>query len=392
MRILFLSGWFPYPPSNGSKLRILSLLRGLATRHEVTLLTFADQTGAAPDVPELRSLCREVAVVPQRAFNPASLKARLGFFSPLPRSVVDTYSPEMEQRILETIAQRHFDLVIASQIATAHYGRLAHEAPALLEEVEIGVLHGQYAQPSSAWKRFRNGLTWAKHRRYLASLLPRYAGCTVVSERERALLSRAVPDYRSVDVIPNCVNVADYASIDVTPRQNTLVFTGSFRYAANYEAMVWFLDQVYPQVRRTCPEVHLTVTGDHAGLPLPDDEGYDLTGVVDDVRPVIAGASASLAPILDGGGTRLKILEAMALRTPVVATSKGAEGLDVQDGEHLLIADTPADFASAVIRVLKDARLRERLAENAYQLVRAKYDWATVMPRFLDLVERVASS
>jgi glycosyltransferase involved in cell wall biosynthesis len=138
------------------------------------------------------------------------------------------------------------------------------------------------------------------------------------------------------------------------------------------------------------PGVGLTITGDHAGLPLPCTNHVSLAGVVDDVRPLIASASVSLAPIRVGGGTRLKILEAMALRAPVVATSKGAEGLDVRDGEHLLIADTPEAFADATIRLLKEPGLRERLADNAYQLVREHYDWAVVMPRFLHLVERVA--
>ncbi len=102
---------------------------------------------------------------------------------------------------------------------------------------------------------------------------------------------------------------------------------------------------------------------------------------------MIASSWASLAPIWQGGGTRLKILEAMALRTPVVATSKGAEGLDTKHDEHLLIADSPADFSEQVIRLIQEPQLRQRLADNAYDLVREKYDWAVVMPRFLNLID-----
>jgi len=174
------------------------------------------------------------------------------------------------------------------------------------------------------------------------------------------------------------------------PEPGTLIFTGSFRYFANHDAMVWFLGQVYPRIQAQAPDVHLTITGDHANLPLPCTEGVTLTGFVEDVRPLIATAWISVVPLRLGGGTRLKILEAMALGTPVIATSKGAEGLEAQQEEHLLIADTPEAFVEAVVRVLKEPELRRRLTDNAYQLVRDKYDWAVVMPRFLNLVERVA--
>jgi glycosyltransferase involved in cell wall biosynthesis len=154
--------------------------------------------------------------------------------------------------------------------------------------------------------------------------------------------------------------------------------------------MTWFLQEVYPRIQAQAPDVCVTITGDHADLPLPPADNVTLTGFVDDVRPLIASAWVSLVPIRVGGGTRLKILEAMALGTPVVTTSKGAEGLDAKHGEHLLIANSPEAFAEAVIRLLQEPGLRQRLADKAYQLVQERYDLAALMPRFLDLVERVA--
>jgi glycosyltransferase involved in cell wall biosynthesis len=132
--------------------------------------------------------------------------------------------------------------------------------------------------------------------------------------------------------------------------------------------------------------VRLTITGDDAGKTLPAAANVLRTGFVEDVRPVIARAAVSIAPIFTGGGTRLKILEAMALRTPVVSTTKGAEGLDIEHGRHLLIADTAEVFADAVLSLLRDAQFRQGLAERAYQLVTEKYDWAAVMPLFLNVV------
>jgi glycosyltransferase involved in cell wall biosynthesis len=156
--------------------------------------------------------------------------------------------------------------------------------------------------------------------------------------------------------------------------------------------MTWFLEEVYPRVQAGAPGVRLIITGDHADLPLPPADNVTLTGFVDDVRPLVAAAAVSLVPVRVGGGTRLKILETMALHTPVVATAKGAEGLDVRHGDHLLIADAPEDFAEAVLRMLGDPALRQRLIENGYHLVRERYNWAAVMPQFLGLIERVASA
>jgi glycosyltransferase involved in cell wall biosynthesis len=390
MRILFLSRWFPYPANNGSKIRIYNLLRGLSQQHEVTLLSFSDQPDVDPNVPEMRPLCREIQVVPWKPFETHAWRARLGFFSLTPRSVVDTFSPKMEQQLTQTLAAQPYDLVIASQWTVAGYSHCFRGVAALLEEIEVGLPYEQFAHASSIWSRFRHGLTWAKQRHYLARLLRDYRACTVVSDRERQLLLNTIPTEKTVEVIPNCINLADYSDVHETPQPNHLIFTGSFRYSANHDAMVWFLQEIYPRLQGQVPEVHLTITGDHSDLPLPPAANVTLTGFVDNVHPLIASAGVSVVPLRVGGGTRLKILEAMALRTPVVTTSKGAEGLDAQPGEHLLIADTPEAFAEAVVRVLKEPGLRQRLANRAQQLVSEKYDWATMMPRFLNLVERVA--
>ncbi len=389
MRILFLSRWFPYPPSNGSKLRIFNLLRGLAQVHEVTLLSFADQLEVDAGAAELRAVCRQVQVLPWKAYNPNSRRARLGFLSLTPRFVVDTYSQEMGRHIEALLAADNYDLVIASQLDMAVYSRCFGRTPALFEEVEVGVLYENFVRAESLWPRLRHGLTWAKHRRYLASLLQDFQLATVVSDRERDLLAAQVNGHRPVEVIPNCVDLTSYQAIQGVPESDTLIFTGSFTYQPNYEAMRWFVGQVYPHIQAEAPAVRLQITGNHADLPLPPARGVSLTGFVADVRPLLRRAWVSVAPLHTGGGTRLKILEAMALGTPVVATSKGAEGLDVQAGQHLLIADTPQDFAAQVIRLLREPGLRRRLAENGQQLVQQRYDWAGVLPRFLDLVDQV---
>jgi glycosyltransferase involved in cell wall biosynthesis len=389
VRILFLSSWFPYPTNNGSKIRVYNLLRGLSQCHKITLLSFSDQTEVPSTSSILDSFCSEIHVVPWKQFRPDSLKARLGFLNSAPRSISDTFSQEMTKNIQELLSTQEYDLLIAQALGTASYSRYFHGIPALFEEVELGLPFERFVNADSPWQRFRYGLTWAKHRHYLAQLLQYYAACTVVSEREQQLLSQSVPGYNTIEVIPNCINLADYEHIRRTPEPNCLIFTGSFRYSANYDAMVWFLQEIYPRIQNQVPDVHLTITGDHANLSLPHAKDVKLTGFVDDVRPLIASASISLAPIRVGGGTRLKILEAMALRTPVVSTTKGAEGLDVQSGKNILLADTPDNLSEMVILLLKDPELRQQIVDNAFSLVSEKYNWAIVMPRLLNLIERI---
>lgn len=393
MNILFLSRWYPFPPNNGSKLRVFHLLRALAAQHTITLLSFREaQEDVDREAPEIRSLCRQIHTVPWPKFNPTSGTSILGLLNPKPRSVLDSHSPEMAAKIQQLIAQNQFDVIIASQVGTAGYGRYFQDIPALFEEVEMGIYHEQLAQADSFSSRLRYRLTLAKQKNYLRELLPYFNTCTVVSEPEQALVKAAVSGYNDVEIIPNCMNLADYDRVRVAKRPNSLIFTGSFTYHVNHQAMEWYVREVNSLVQAQIPDVQLSITGDHANLPLPPADNVTLTGFVDDIRSWIASSCISLAPIFMGGGTRLKILEAMALHTPVVATSKGAEGLDVEHGKHLLLADTPQDFADAVVSLLRNPDRYKQIADNGYQLIAEKYNWPSVTPRFLHLVERTAQA
>jgi glycosyltransferase involved in cell wall biosynthesis len=212
---------------------------------------------------------------------------------------------------------------------------------------------------------------------------------TVVSADEAALLRSAVATPPPITIVPNGTIVP----AEVTPAsrraRDSLVFAGALTYAANAEALHWFLATAYPQVKAQRPGVSLTVTGETGGIDLGAD-GVRQTGHVPDVRPIVSGAAVSIAPLQWGGGTRLKILEAMAVGTPVVATSKAAEGLAAADGEHLLIADRPQRFAECILRLLTDTNLRQRLADNARRLVAERYEWGSIGRQFVHLVEAVA--
>jgi glycosyltransferase involved in cell wall biosynthesis len=390
MKILFLARWFPYPTDNGSKLRIYNLLRGISKQHDVTLLSFADDPNTDPKAPEIRAICPEAYVVPWREFDPGSSRARVGLFSLTPRSLIDTFSPEMANKITDLSMTNHYDLVIASQLSMAAYRPYFKEIPAIFEEVEIGVIYGQ-AHTGNVLQRLRRMFTWLKLRIYLARLLDSFQVCTVASADEQRLIvsSFSLPN-TTIEVIPNCIDSGEYSRQPLTPIPNQLIFSGSFRYRPNYEAMLWYVEKVHPSVLEEIPDAQLVITGDHANLSLPGNRNITLAGYVDDIRSLISSSCVSIAPLLTGGGTRLKILEAMAIGTPVISTAKGTEGLMVRNGEHLLIADEPIHFANGVITMLRDQEFRKRISSNARRLVQENYDWSVVMPKFLGLLGMAA--
>jgi glycosyltransferase involved in cell wall biosynthesis len=271
----------------------------------------------------------------------------------------------------------------------ASYYPCFNGVPALFEEIELGLFYDNAANSKSIFKRFRRGLTWFKLQRYLSSLLKSFHVCSVVSEQERQLLVSIFPDQKEkVVVLPNCVNFDDYQELSITPKPNQLIFSGPFHYRTNYEAMQWFIGEVFPKIIDQLPDTCLVITGDHADLPLPPAPNIALAGYVDDIKSLVASSRVSIAPLLSGGGTRLKILEAMAAGTPVVATSKGAEGLNALSGKHLLVADSPDDFASHIVALLKNENLYNKLSVNGKHFVKENYNWQSVMPHFLQLVER----
>jgi glycosyltransferase involved in cell wall biosynthesis len=389
MKILFLSRWFPYPIDNGSKLRIYHLLQGLAKYHTVHLLSFSDDPSKA-ETEKVGEICGFVKAVPWKEFQPNSLKSLMGFFREKPRSLLDTFSDEMEKEIRQVLTQNHYDLVIMSQWQMTTYQHLFENIPTLIEEIEVGVPYGNYKDAVTFYSQLRTGLTWMKQRCYLKKILAENQYCTVVSEKEKSLLKKIAP-HSQITVIPNGVLLEEYSGISEERNPNRLIFTGSFRYLPNYEAMLWFVEQVLPLLHEQIPEIEVMVTGDTADLELPKCQGVNQVGFVDNLYSLIGQSSISIVPLLVGGGTRLKILEAMALKTPVVSTSKGAEGLHARADEHLFIADSPQDFAHKVIRLLREPQLSDHFAAKAFDLIQERYDWKVILPNFLKVIDEVVS-
>ena len=397
MNVLFLSTWFPTPPDNGARIRVCHLLRALSARHRVTVLAFNPRGTAA--AARLCSHAADAAVtlegVPVDPFRYTDAAWWLKFASPTPLACWP--SREMWRRVAQAARARRWDVVVASQLPVVPYLRLVGKVPAILDLDAIWTLetHARFQAAPSAWQRLRHRLSWHKSRLYEQYWLTRLAACTVVSPQEQAYLRRLAPRRAAnIHLCPNGVDCA-HNRPDLAPRQpHALVYAGALTYRANYDAMQSFLRDTYPLIQAQEPAVSLTITGDTAGVDLGGlrlDESVHLSGYVADVRRPVAAAAVAVVPLRQGGGTRLKVLEAMALGTPVVATSKGVEGLSLTADEHFLLADTPAAFAGAVARLLRDPVRARRLACAARTWVAARYDWTETGARFVRVVETAAA-
>jgi glycosyltransferase involved in cell wall biosynthesis len=391
VNILFLSRWFPYPPDNGSKIRIYYLLKSLAIAHRVVLLSFAEEEITTEQHQAMGQYCARIFTVPYKPFRPGTLDSILGLLSPKPRSVISTFNPQMQNAVNELVKSGEIELIIASQTDMAGYAANVGTIPKIFEELELTMAY-EKLRDTTGLSYARRYLTWLKHKHYVKHLMPQFDACTVVSKPERMLALDVCPNIYNLSVIPNGVDTNHNELGLRPPEPHTLVYSGALSYIANFDAVNFFLAEIFPLIQQQVPNVKFFITGKSDSATkakLPKRENVYFTGFLPDIRPRIAGSWASVVPLRTGGGTRLKILEALALGTPVVATQKGAEGLEVEPEQDILIADTPAEFAKAVIRLLDDADLRRKLSLHGRQTVEQKYDWDKIGQRLNDLIETI---
>jgi sugar transferase (PEP-CTERM/EpsH1 system associated) len=391
MKILFLSTWFPYPPDQGSKIRAYHLLRSLARRHEVALISFEDQPLQPGWIDHVRQLCSRVEIVPRRPFADLESNRWQGVFSRRPRAVVAGYATEMEARVRQVASAWKPEVVVALTFVTAPYALQVPGVPRVVDvdNLTARMLAEAYRQETRWTRRLRRYLAYRKFRRYERSLFGGFDLSLVTSARDADRLRQELPGARTrIAVVPNGVDLEYNRTEGIDRRPSQLVFTGALTYEPNLDAMRYFLAEIFPRVLEQEQAARLIITGRTGGASLPTADGHvTLTGYLEDIRPMIASSTACVVPLRKGAGTRLKILEAMALGTPVVSTSKGAEGLEIDPEVHFLQADDPDLFARQTLRLVHQPDLGEQLAERAYTRVRQQYDWSDIGRRFEAQVE-----
>jgi sugar transferase (PEP-CTERM/EpsH1 system associated) len=388
MRILWLKSEPLLPLDKGGRLRTWHLLRHLARVHQLTYLSFGDTAMDSTSVGDMSHVAERVITIKRRE-RP---KGSIGFYvdvgahlaSPLPYAVGTYRSTAFRETIAHLLEQQPFHLVVCDFLAPAVNVPPALPCASVLftHNVESEIWR-RHAETHSG--RITHGLYDTQYRRMLAyedCALQRFDGILTVSDADRETFTRLYPDARvkPMWVIPTGVDTDYFAPVAASAAADPrLVFTGSMDWLPNEDAMRFFCQDVLPLIRAQEPRTRLSIVG---RAPTPAvralaDEHIEVTGTVADVRPYMRKASVYVVPLRIGGGTRLKIFEAMAMGQAVVSTTIGAEGLPVVDGEHLLIADEPRALAAAVVSLLRDPRRRQSLAEAARTFVVDHYGWSS---------------
>ena len=399
MKILWIKTELLHPVDKGGKIRTYEMLKQLKRDHHVTYLTL-DDGSAAPDARELaREYCHKLVTIPHhaRAKFSAGFYVELieNLFSRLPYAVKKYESAEMRQVILRLVEEDKPDVVVCDFLTPSINvpERLGCATVLFQHNIEAMIWQRHYQTQANPLKRLYLYGQWLKTRALEKSECRRYDHVIAVSREDREMMRR---DYgvEAVTDVPTGVDTEFFRpQTGAQPEPASLIFTGSMDWLPNVDAMNWFCREILPLVRAKAPNVRLTVVGRKPGRELLElgerDSLILVTGRVDDVRPFIENATAYIVPIRIGGGTRLKIYEALAMEKPMVSTTVGAEGLPLRDGEELLIADDPESFANAVVRVLSDQAFADELGKRAAANVRERFAWSSVANSFAEICQSV---
>ncbi len=407
MRVLFLTPQLPYPPHQGTALRNWGLISHLAARHEIWLLSFDERPeDARGELPApLRQACRSVAIAPAPARAPGA-RLRTLVTSTLPDMAWRLWSPTFKRMLHAHLCSHHFDVVQFEGIELARYmidaARLPHSARFVFDahNAEYVLQQRTFQADARNLRRWHGAgysfVQWQRLRAFERRALRVADAVLCVSPEDATALQRLEPSVRPA-VISNGIDVAHYANFDFpapASRAPTLVFTGKMDFRPNVDAVLWFARRVWPAVKQAHPGARWLIVGQKPSprlAPLRADPDIALTGQVDDVRFYIAQADVYIAPLLAGGGTRFKLLEAMAMRRAIVSTSLGCEGFPVTSGREMIVADRPEEFAGAVAELLRSPSRRIALGEGAYRFVSANYDWRAIAPELEQIYERLTA-
>jgi sugar transferase (PEP-CTERM/EpsH1 system associated) len=407
MRILWLKSDLLLPLDKGGKLRTWHLMRHLARRHEISYLAFREPGQPAVDVEGMKEVAARVETITRSEPGKGTLRfyadAALHLVDPLPYAVGKYRSSEYRRRLASLLAEEPYDLIVCDFLFPAVNlpKRLPCPAVMFTHNVESEIWRRHAATKTGVLSRLLYGAQYRRMLRYERRALARFDGILAVSNADRETFARLYPGAISqpVHVVPTGVDTeyfAPSASDQPSPisHQPSMIFTGSMDWLPNEDAMLYFCRDVLPAIRAEVPDATLTIVGrtpTPAVRKLAEERGVTVTGRVDDVRPYMKDAAVYIVPLRVGGGTRLKIFEAMAMGKAVVSTTIGAEGLPVTDGEHVLLADDPASFARAVVRLIREPERRRRIEAAARALVIARYDWSAVAGELEDALIRFAS-
>jgi glycosyltransferase involved in cell wall biosynthesis len=397
MNILWLKTELLHPVDKGGKIRTYNMLKELKRDHRITYLTL-DEGASSSAMAAADEYCHELIQIPHRVrtkFTPGFYSDLLfNVPSSLPYAIAKYKSSEMRNRINERLSKGDIDVLICDFLTPAVNLDFEFDCPSILfqHNVEAMIWKRHYQIQQNLVKKAYLYTQWLKMRTFEGRLCRKFDAIVAVSAEDREQM-RTEYELDAVFDVPTGVDTEFFrrgAVRDADPM--SLVFTGSMDWLPNDDAIHYFTDEILPLIRREVPNVSLTVVGRNPSTRLTElakkDPALVITGRVDDVRPYMEKAAAYVVPLRIGGGTRLKIYEAMAMEMPIVSTSVGAEGLPLQNGAELLLADDAQAFADSIVKLLKEPELAVSIGACAARTVRERFAWKHVATQFSEFCEK----
>jgi len=400
MKLLWLNAGLLLPLDKGGKLRTWHVMRHLAARHDITYLSFEDPTQTDADRQGMSAVCSRLETVPRSD----TAKGTWRFYAEAAGYVVDAApyavakyrSAAYRARIEDLLAHERFDAVVCDFLPPVVNlpERLPCPSIVFTHNVEAEIWRRHAEQATNPAARYLLTQQWKRMLRFEAAALSRFDLVLAVSEADAKTFAKLYPGTvtQPVHVVQTGVET-NYFMPRGEPERAHMVFTGSMDWLPNEDGMTYFCREILPWIRRAEPDATLSIIG-RSPTPLvrklAEIPGVEVTGRVDDVRPHIARGAVYVVPLRIGGGTRLKIFEAMSMGKAVVSTSIGAEGLPVTNRRDIEIADEPSAFADAVVRLMRDTAARRAIESAARRLVVDRYDWSAVAQDFEDALLNAA--
>ncbi|HEY3266703.1 MAG TPA: glycosyltransferase [Armatimonadota bacterium] len=391
MHVLFVSTRSPYPLNGGHPLRTYHTLREAAKRHYVSFLTFIQHEDEWDGLSVLEEFCEDVVALPvpadeRKAALGAGLVGNIASRRPFVAQKYETHA--MRHAIRQVVETSPVDLLHLDMLPLSVYRRDAGLVPVVQVDHNVEyILLERRAKTEGGLAR----MFWAQQARRLKRFEAEAIGAATrtiaVSDIDAAILRELAPG-AEVRTVPNGVDVDFFEPADQPPEPDELVFVGAMTHYPNVDSVRFFVDEIWPRIRAVRPNAHFTVIGPHppeSVLAYGRLPGVTVAGLVPDIRPFVAKAAVYVVPLRVGGGTRLKILDAMAMGKAIVSTAVGCEGLEVTDGADIAVEDTPDAFAARVLGFMADATARDSMGRAARATAERLYGW----PRLGEMQEAV---
>jgi len=395
MKILMLTPYLPFPIMSGGQIRTYNLLKKLATKHQITLVSLIKEDYERQYIPELLKYCQRVEVF-KRSRKPFTLvNALKTAISSYPFLVIRNHSAAAEHAIKQMLNDEDFDLIHAETFYTVPHLPKA-TVPTLLVEQTIEYLgYESYAAKTPALIRPLLKIDIAKIKHWEHRYWNSCSKLVVMSQDDQRLVSKTVPKSK-VDVVSNGVDVKWFQDKNKNlPTEPTILSVGTFNWLPNVEATKFLIEKVWPIIKSKLPQARLWIVGNN---PSPEIISFDtkdpqitITGGIPDIRDAFNEAHLLMAPVFSGKGTRYKILEAMASKTPIVATPTAVEGLGVEEGKHVLTSQSAEGLAEQALKVLSDSKLQKNMTESGFKFVSDNFDWQQIAAKLDSIYQELGS-